>query len=55
MNDGKFMAEAFAIEERIYTEALSFQTRNSASGSVQFRFSDGGENFREVTKDVDLR
>lgn len=38
-----------------YKAALNFPTRNTPSGSVQFRFSDNGAYYREVTKDVTLR
>lgn len=35
--------------------ALNFQTRNVQSGSIQYRFSDGGEFFRETTASSTLR
>lgn len=38
-----------------YETAVNFQTRNVPSGSVQFRFSDNGDYYREVTKDTTLR
>lgn len=38
-----------------YETALNFPTRNVASGSIQFRFSDNGNFFREVTKNTTLR
>jgi hypothetical protein len=49
----KFDEAGFTAAQREYTEAVAFQTRNQTSGSIQFRFSDGGEHFREVTKDAD--
>jgi hypothetical protein len=51
--DGQFNAELFAKAEVEYRQALGFPTRNSMSTSYQFRFSDGGEIFRKVTKDTD--
>lgn len=38
-----------------YETAVNFQTRNVASGSVQFRFSDNGNYYREVTAHTNLR
>jgi hypothetical protein len=51
--DGKFDQEKFAVAEAEYRLALKFSTRNSMSGSYQFKFSDGGQIFREMTKDTD--
>lgn len=51
--DGKFDKDAFETAQVEYKRALAFQTRNSMSGSYQFRFSDGGKIFRTVTKDTD--
>jgi hypothetical protein len=51
--DGKFDAEKFAQAKAEYAIALKFPTRNSMSGSYQFKFSDGGQVFREATKDTD--
>lgn len=39
----------------VYREALAFQTRNVPSKSVIFQYSDGGEYYREQTKQVNLR
>lgn len=39
----------------IYKEALNFQTRNVPSKGVIFQFSDGGEFYRENTKQSTLR
>jgi hypothetical protein len=38
-----------------YKTALNFPTRNSPSGSVQFRYSDGGAFYREATRSTNLR
>lgn len=38
-----------------YETAVNFQTRNVASGSVQFRFSDNGALYRSVTAHTNLR
>lgn len=53
--DGTFDDEKYKAAVKEYREALAFQTRNVSSGSVQYRFSDGGEHFREMTKDSTLR
>jgi len=55
MVKGKVDVEAFNAAVREYETAVAFQTRNQMSGSIQFRFSDGGKHFRESTKDVNLR
>jgi hypothetical protein len=52
--DGKFNNEAFINAQTEYRLALAFQTRNSQSGSYQFRYSDGGQIFRDLMKDADL-
>lgn len=51
--DGTFNKALFEQIESEYKQALTFQTRNSMSGSYQFRFSDGGQYFRVTTKDTD--
>lgn len=38
-----------------YQTAVKFQTRNSPSASIPFRFSDGGDYYREITRDSNLR
>lgn len=38
-----------------YQAALNFQTRNSTSGSVAFKFSDGGAFYREQMEHTTLR
>jgi len=38
-----------------YETALNFPTRNHTSGSIQFRFSDNGEYYRQVTASTNLR
>lgn len=38
-----------------YDEALRFYTRNVTSGSAQFRFSDNGKYYRQVTANTSLR
>ena len=38
-----------------YQAAINFQTRNVPSGSCQFRFSDNGDYYREVTANSTLR
>jgi hypothetical protein len=38
-----------------YETAKEFQTKNTSSSSTQFRFSDNGAYYREVTKDSNLR
>jgi hypothetical protein len=53
--NGKVDEDAFIRAQRDYQEAVAFQTRNQTSGSVQFRFSDGGEDSRRKMKDVTLR
>jgi hypothetical protein len=53
--------EVFATEQDFlkavvdYETAVNFQTRNVASGSIQFRFSDNGAFYREVTASTNLR
>ena len=53
--------EAFKTEAEflaavvVYETAKNFQTRNVTSGSCQFRFSDGGKHYREVTQNSTLR
>jgi hypothetical protein len=51
--DGKFSKEKYEQAWVEYRQALAFPTRNTMSTSYQFRFSDNGEYFREVTKDSD--
>jgi hypothetical protein len=51
-----FKTEAeFLAAVVVYETAVNFQTRNVASGSCQFRFSDGGKYYREVTANSTLR
>lgn len=38
-----------------YKTALEYQTRNIPSGSIQYRFSDNGEHFREAMANTTLR
>lgn len=38
-----------------YQAAVNFQTRNVPSSSVQFRFSDNGDYYRQVTASTNLR
>jgi hypothetical protein len=38
-----------------YQAAVNFQTRNITSSSYMFRFSDGGQYYREVTSNSNLR
>lgn len=45
----------FLLAEVDYKTAVNFQTRNVTSGSVQFRFSDNGEYYRQVTANSNLR
>ena len=52
VQDGKFNKEKFDQAWVEYRQALAFPTRNTQSGSYQFRFSDEGKYFREVTKDT---
>jgi hypothetical protein len=47
--------ESYTAALAIYKEAISFPTQNKNSSSVVFQFSDGGEFYREVTKDASLR
>lgn len=47
--------EEFLKAVAAYETAVNFQTRNVPSGSVQFRFSDNGAYYREVTKNSTLR
>ena len=47
--------ESYDAAYAVYREALNFQTRNVTSGGVVFNFSDGGEYYREQTKDISLR
>lgn len=46
--------ESYEIAQQVYRSALELQTRNTPSGGVQFRYSDGGEHYREVTSQVTL-
>jgi hypothetical protein len=50
--DGKFDEAAYEQAWTEYRQAVAFPTKNTMSGSYQFRFSDNGEYFREVTKDT---
>lgn len=47
--------EAYLTEKLAYQNALEFQTRNVPSASIQFRFSDNGEYYRQVTANSTLR
>lgn len=47
--------ELYTIAQERYKQALDFQTKNQPSSSIIFRFSDGGEYYREVTKASTLR
>ena len=53
--------ESFSSEEAYlkavvqYETAVNFQTRNVPSSSIQFRFSDNGDYYRQVTSDTNLR
>jgi len=53
--------EIFASEELFlkavaeYEAAVNFQTRNVASAGCQFRFSDNGQYYRQVTANTTLR
>ena len=38
-----------------YEAAVNFQTRNVPSSSIQFRFSDNGDYYRQVTESTNLR
>jgi hypothetical protein len=38
-----------------YEAAVNFQTNNTPSGSIQFRFTDGGDFYRKVTASSTLR
>jgi len=51
--DGKFNKELYDKAWFEYRAALAFPTRNSMSTSYQFKFSDGGEIFRQMTKDTE--
>lgn len=46
--------ELFAIADAQYRLALEFPTKNTPSGGVQFRYSDGGAYYREQTKQVQM-
>jgi hypothetical protein len=52
---GKFDQAAYDEALHEYEKAVAFQTRNQMSGSIQFRFSDGGKYSREMTKNTDLK
>lgn len=47
--------EAYLTAYVQYETAKEFQTKNTPSASTQFRFSDNGAYYREVTKDSNLR
>lgn len=47
--------EAYALAEFEYNRAKDFPTKNSTSSAYQFRFSDNGAYFREVTRYTTLR
>lgn len=47
--------EQYLVAFIAYETAVQFQTKNTASSSTQFRFSDGGAYYREVTRDTNLR
>lgn len=53
--EGTFSQAKFDAAARDYDAALQFQTRNVMSGSIQYRFSDGGKLFRKVMQNTDLR
>ncbi len=46
--------ESYDLAWQAYRNALEYPTQNITSSSYEFRFSDGGENFREIMKDVNL-
>lgn len=52
---GKFDSESYQLAVKEYQEAVAFQTRNQMSGSIQYRYSDGGKYFREQTENTTLR
>jgi len=47
--------EAYLADVASYQAAINFQTKNTPSSSCQFRFSDNGAYYREVTRDATLR
>src|ERR1017187_4125039 len=53
--------ESFASDELYlkavaqYEAAINFQTRNVPSSSIQFRFSDNGDYYRQITESTNLR
>jgi hypothetical protein len=51
--DGKFDKEKYEQAWAEYRLAVTFPTRNTMSTSYRFQFSDGGQYFREVTRDTD--
>jgi len=53
--DGKLDRAAMELADKEYKEAVAFTTKNVQSGSIQYRFSDGGEDFRNKMANVTLR
>ena len=50
-----YSEESYLIAVSEYQAALNFNTRNITSGSVVFKFSDGGAFYREQTQPSNLR
>jgi hypothetical protein len=46
--------QSFDLAMQAYKLALEFPTKNTPSGGVQFRYSDGGALYRENTKQVQM-
>lgn len=46
--------QSFDLATQAYKLALEFPTKNTPSGGVQFRYSDGGALYRENTKQVQM-
>jgi TolA-binding protein len=53
--NGKYNEAQYNKAVADYQTALQFQTRNVTSGSIQYRYSDGGDDARLKMADVNLR
>jgi hypothetical protein len=51
----RMTVEAYYAAMAEYQAAVNFTTRNTTSGSVMFKWSDGGQFYREVTEQATLR
>ena len=55
LEDDYVSKEAYMVAETEYRNAVNFTTLNVPSGACQFRFSDNGKYYREITRNSTLR